>query len=265
MRTTDGPGEDRDRLVMDSLDLVGAIVREISARFPAHVDRGELWGAGALGLVEAAGRFDPSTGVPFRRYAAIRIRGAILDQTRRSDWATRSVRSRARRVADAEASMPAGKERSDAHLARRTGLTAEQVRRARAGRLAASILSFDAGGGDDRAVPVGAAGPPDPGSALESAEMHDLLEEAVEGLPEALRTVVSAHDLGGRPLQELAVELGLSPARLSQLRNEALLALRAFFGEQYEEVPAVGAAEPGSRARTRYLAEMAERRRSSSG
>nr|NIR42216.1 FliA/WhiG family RNA polymerase sigma factor [Actinomycetota bacterium]NIS37397.1 FliA/WhiG family RNA polymerase sigma factor [Actinomycetota bacterium]NIT99261.1 FliA/WhiG family RNA polymerase sigma factor [Actinomycetota bacterium]NIU22859.1 FliA/WhiG family RNA polymerase sigma factor [Actinomycetota bacterium]NIU71827.1 FliA/WhiG family RNA polymerase sigma factor [Actinomycetota bacterium] len=82
--------DESDALVLESLDLVGAIVRELSARFPAHVDRGELWGAGALGLVEAARRFDPGTGVPFRRYAAIRIRGAVLDQTRRADWATRS-------------------------------------------------------------------------------------------------------------------------------------------------------------------------------
>lgn len=256
-----GGSEEQDRLVLESLDLVGAIVREIAARFPAHVDRGELWGAGALGLVEAAGRFDPSTGVPFRRYAAIRIRGAILDQTRRSDWATRSVRSRARRVDEAEAAMPPGSERSDAQVARRTGLTPEQVRRARAGRLAASVLSFDAKGGDERAVPVGAAGSVGPAEAVESAELNDLLEEAVGGLPEPLRAVVEGHDLGGRPMQEVADELGLSAARVSQLRNEALLALRAFFSEQYEEVPSVSAGEPGSRTRARYLERMAERRR----
>jgi len=65
---------EQNRMVTETLDLVGHIVAEVSARYPRHVDRGELWNAGALGLVEASRRFDPDSGIPFARYAAIRIR-----------------------------------------------------------------------------------------------------------------------------------------------------------------------------------------------
>ena len=81
-------GKTFEELVTEHLPLVDQVVARVSARFPRHVDRDELRNAGRLGLVEAARRYDPSTEVPFDRYAAIRIRGAILDSTRSRDWAT---------------------------------------------------------------------------------------------------------------------------------------------------------------------------------
>ena len=96
-----GGGEAND-LVLENLELVSQLVQQMAARYPRHVDRGELWSAGVLGLVEASRRFDPAMGIPFPRYAAIRIRGAIIDSTRSRDWASRSA---ARSGADHEASM----------------------------------------------------------------------------------------------------------------------------------------------------------------
>ena len=74
--------------------------------FPRHVDRDELARAGALGLVEAARRFDESRGVPFDRFAAQRIRGAILDAVRAADWAPRSVRTLARKLRPSSSASP---------------------------------------------------------------------------------------------------------------------------------------------------------------
>ena len=73
------------RLVVENLAMVQHIVSRLSSRYPRHVDRNDLWNAGALGLVEAAGRFDETLGIPFARYAAIRVRGAIIDSTRSRD------------------------------------------------------------------------------------------------------------------------------------------------------------------------------------
>jgi RNA polymerase sigma factor for flagellar operon FliA len=78
-----------ERLVREHLGLVHEVVNRVAAGFPRHVERDELIDAGRLGLVEAARRYDPSTGVPFERYAAIRIRGAVLDSTRTRDWVSR--------------------------------------------------------------------------------------------------------------------------------------------------------------------------------
>ena len=79
------------RLIEEHLPLVRHVVFQVAVHFPRHVDREELATAGALGLVEAARRYDESRGVPFDRFAAQRIRGAILDAVRAADWAPRSV------------------------------------------------------------------------------------------------------------------------------------------------------------------------------
>src|SRR5690606_41753329 len=87
-----------DSLIAEHIALVGHIVRETRGRLPGHVDSDDLTSAGLTALVQAAQAFDAERGVPFARYAATRIRGATLDELRSSDWASRSVRRRARHV-----------------------------------------------------------------------------------------------------------------------------------------------------------------------
>lgn len=70
-----------------NLPLVKHVVFQVAVHFPRHVEREELARAGALGLVEASQRYDEARGVPFERFAAQRIRGAILDSVRAADWA----------------------------------------------------------------------------------------------------------------------------------------------------------------------------------
>src|ERR1700742_1097926 len=95
------------RLVEDNLALVGHLVREMLAKVPAHVSRDELSSAAMMALVVSAQGFDPERGVPFARFAAIRIRGALMDELRSMDWAARSVRSRAREVESARSTLAA--------------------------------------------------------------------------------------------------------------------------------------------------------------
>ena len=90
------------RRIEQHLPLVKHVVFQVAVHFPRHVDREELARAGALGLVEAARRYDESRGVPFERFAAQRIRGAILDAARAADWAPRSVRNLARKLENTE-------------------------------------------------------------------------------------------------------------------------------------------------------------------
>src|SRR3954451_8946096 len=101
-RETEMGDELRAQLIEQHLPLVNHVVLQVAVRFPRYVDRHELARAGALGLVEAARRYDESRGVPFDRFAARRIRGAILDAMRAADWAPRSVRAMARKAASPE-------------------------------------------------------------------------------------------------------------------------------------------------------------------
>src|SRR5438477_12711549 len=83
-------------LVRENLALVQYVTSEIAHRVPSHVNRGDLVSAGMLGLAQAARSFDPERGIAFDRFASTRIRGALLDELRGRDWASRSVRARAR-------------------------------------------------------------------------------------------------------------------------------------------------------------------------
>ena len=85
-------------LIEEHLPLVKHVVFQVAVQFPRHVDRDELTRAGALGLVEAADRYDEARGVPFERFATQRIRGALLDAVRAADWASQSVRTLARQL-----------------------------------------------------------------------------------------------------------------------------------------------------------------------
>src|SRR3954468_2894964 len=102
MRAPKSESQGTAKLIEEHLPLVKHVVFQVAAHFPRHVDRDELARAGALGLVEAAQRYDPRRGVPFNRFAAQRIRGAILDAVRSADWAPRSVRTLARQLDQAE-------------------------------------------------------------------------------------------------------------------------------------------------------------------
>ena len=104
-------GPDVTKLVEHHLPLVGLLVAERLLHVPAHVRRDELMSAGMLALVLSAGAFDPARGVPFRRFAAFRIRGALIDELRAMDWASRSVRSRARDVEIVRARLTAAMDR----------------------------------------------------------------------------------------------------------------------------------------------------------
>ena len=85
----------REDVVQAHMPLVGHLVREMLTRVPAHVNRDDLLSAGYAALVHAARGYDDERGVPFARFAAARVRGALLDELRGLDWASRSVRQRA--------------------------------------------------------------------------------------------------------------------------------------------------------------------------
>jgi RNA polymerase sigma factor for flagellar operon FliA len=216
-----------DDVVRNHLPLVGHLVREMLGRLPAHVSREDLLSAGMAALAGAAKNFDPTRGTPFGSFAATRIRGALLDELRGLDWASRSVRSRARRVdaAQQELTGTLGRTPTSAELADTLGLTVEELKSIGEDVQRAVVLSlqgFTAGTAEDL-VPERTAGPEE---LLIHRERIGYLHHAIEALPERLKRVVTAYFFEERPMLDIADELGVTESRVSQLRAEALTLLR---------------------------------------
>src|SRR5258708_36436402 len=120
-----------EQLIRDHLFLVHKTVSQTAARIPSHVSRDDLLSAGMAGLAHAARHYDPQRGVPFDRYAATRIRGAVLDELRGFDWASRPVRTKARNLASLTESLTSalGRRPTEQELAEAAGLTLEALQR----------------------------------------------------------------------------------------------------------------------------------------
>ena len=218
---------DRAGLVRQNLPLVGHAVREVMSRVPAHVCRDDLTSAGMLALVQAAACFDPGKGAGFATYASVRIRGAIVDELRGMDWASRSVRRRARQVDDARRQITAalGRPAEDHEVAAALGIGTGELASHRDDVTRAAVVSLQgfADNGVDDLLPVRSLTPDD---VLEQRERVAYLHDAVAHLPERLRVVVEGYFFHDRPMAEMATELGVSESRISQLRAEAVALLR---------------------------------------
>ena len=256
---------DVNELIEQHLYLVDHIVHQLAARFPRHVDRDELHSAGATGLVDAAHRYEAETGVPFARYASIRIRGAVIDATRARDWATRRLRRDLREIEATTSRLEESLQRrpEDAEIAAAMGTDEAAIRDRRRAAVTATVLTLDrpAGGEEERTSLGDQLAEEDgtwlPEAALERNELVGTLRTAMAQLPALLQQVLVEHHFEGRLLRDIADDLGVTEARASQLRYEAIHALQAYFATTYDGVPAVPDSAPGKRRRAAFVAQVA--------
>jgi RNA polymerase sigma factor for flagellar operon FliA len=253
------PGQ--ETLIRDNMALVGHMVREMLFKVPPHVHRDDLASAGYAALVTAAQSYDPERGIPFGRFAAVRVRGALLDELRSMDWASRSVRARARRadVAREELTRRLGRTPTAEELAELLGVAVGELSSVDDDVQRAAVLSlqgFATGTAEDLVTETAM----NPEELLLHRERLGYLHDAVTVLPERLRYVVEASFLQERPLSEVAAELGVTESRVSQLRTEALALLRDGLITHMEQ-KRVPDAKDGCVARRRaaYAAQIAAR------
>ena len=179
-------------------------------------------------LAMAARSFDDSRGVPFARYASRRIQGALIDELRGHDWASRSVRRRAREqdeVADV-LTRELGRPATVQEVAARMGVAASELEATQRDVHRSVVLSFQAvvdATGVDSVLP---SPEPAPEQVLVERERQAYLHDAIASLPERLRAVIVGVFFDERPMQELADELGVTESRVSQMRSEAMALLK---------------------------------------
>ena len=245
-----------DKLVREHLALVQYVVSEIVHRVPNHVSRNDLVSAGMLGLAQAARSFDAARGIAFDRFASTRIRGALLDELRGRDWASRSVRAKARglQAANDELTNKLGRPPSPDEVARELGVEAEAVHKLVDDVHRATVLNYDSLVLEGDAESFLATSDAGPEATLLDRERKAYLVDAIEALPERLRHVVVAYFYEERSMQEIADELGVTESRISQLRSEAMALLRDGINSQLDPDALEPEARPNGRVARRKAA-----------
>jgi RNA polymerase sigma factor FliA len=222
----------QDELVNRHAPLVKRIAYHLMSRLPPSVQADDLIQAGMIGLLEASRNYDPTQGASFETYAGIRIRGAMLDEIRRTDWTPRSVHRKARQVAEAVRVIENrnGRDARDAEVAALLGIGLDEYHKILQDATGCRVFSFEdpaaLGGGDDDDY-GGVDAPNEPLEKLQTADFQRSLGEAIAGLPERERLVMALYYDEELNLREIGEVLGVSESRVCQIHGQALIRLRA--------------------------------------
>ncbi|HEV8549875.1 MAG TPA: sigma-70 family RNA polymerase sigma factor [Polyangiaceae bacterium] len=207
------------------LDLVDAIARRIAREVGPSAELADLVSYGREGLLDAARKFDPNRGVPFRGYASFRVRGAIIDGVRQSARLPRRAHERLNGLAAANRVSEGASE--DTFAPRPPGATAADAERALGEHLAAMATAVAVGlltttAYNDEGERVSVAADATPEEAFGRAEMLEVVRQAITELPAEEQTLVRRHYLEGERFDHVAAELGLSKSWASRLHTRAI-------------------------------------------
>lgn len=235
--------QERQALLREHLGLVYFVARQIARGGRGDIELDELVSAGALGLTEALDAFDTSRGLAFSTFATPRIRGAILDELRRQDHVPRSVRRKTRDLkAATDALSHGGHEPSDKEMAAHLNVDVDTLRRWQLDVEGAIQVSLDASASStDEDAPSNAeilAGTSDENieDEVNRQQEIDVLARALEGLSDQERLVITLYYYEDLKLHEIAIAMGVSESRVSQIRTKALGKLRGDMGALRREV-----------------------------
>jgi RNA polymerase sigma factor for flagellar operon FliA len=219
-----------DELVTRYAPLVKRIAYHLKARLPATVIVDDLLQAGMVGLLEASRKYDSEQGASFETYAGIRIRGAMLDELRRNDWAPKSVHRKVRDITEAirEIENREGRDARDEEVIKTLNISREEYYKTLQNISSHKVMSWDDLGVDEDAIRTNTGEHKDGlQEELEKRNFNDKLAEAIASLPEREKMIVALYYESELNLREIGSVLNVSESRISQLLSQAHLRLRA--------------------------------------
>lgn len=219
-----------EELVRVHTPLVRRIAYHLMARLPPSVDVHDLIQSGMIGLLEAAKNFTPGRAASFETFAGIRIRGAMLDELRKSDWTPRSVHRKVRELTEAtrQVEYESGGDADTSEVMRRMGIDSNEYNQILADAATSRVLSLSGSENEDgAAMDVADTASPGPAEGLEDGGMREALAEAIEQLPEREKLVMSLYYDEELNLKEIGAVLGVSESRVCQIHGQAVVRLRA--------------------------------------
>ena len=224
--------EVRDKLIVHYAPLVKYVAGRVGVGLPRNVEQADLASFGTFGLIDAIEKFDPERGFAFETYAIARIKGAILDELRSIDWVPRSVRSKARDLEQAIATLESKNLRAptDAEVAEVLGVTGDQLRATLSQISLAGVAALDemlVSGGPGESFTLGdsIADPEEgPMGIFEAKEMRETLAESIRRMPERERLVLTLYYFEGLTLAGDFVRLPIPSALMERAAASGFLA-----------------------------------------
>lgn len=225
----------RDQLIVHYSPLVKYVASRVAAGLPQNVEQADLVSYGIFGLIDAIDKFDRTRGYKFETYAIARIKGAMLDELRSMDWVPRSVRTKAKRIEQANAKLEAklGRVPTDEELADALDVTMDELETMLTKISFVGVVALDemlSGGerGDSMTlgdtIPDKGAGPV---GSFEVEEMRQLLAESINSMSEREKTVLTLYYYEGLTLAEIGQVLGVTESRVCQIHTKSVLRLRS--------------------------------------
>lgn len=224
----------REARILEHLPQVKLIASRIAEKVPDSVSVDDLISAGTLGLINAVDQFNPNLDVKLKTYAEHKIRGAILDSLRSIDWAPRNKRRKAKQIEAAIGELEKSLKRApdELEVAQQLGLSLEEYRRWLVETRGLNLAPLEQGPnsqgeGSDVLRFVSDESEEWPLQQLERSELRRLLIDTIERLPEVERTIVTLYYRRELTLRQIATVVELHETRVSQLKSQAILRMRA--------------------------------------
>ena len=218
--------------------LVKRIAYHLMSKLPPSVQVDDLIQSGMIGLLEAAKNYDASQGASFETYAGIRVRGSMLDEIRKGDWAPRSLHRKVREIAKAVSELEAehGRDARDEEVAERLDMTLEEYYHTLQDASSYRVFSFEDLPTKDEGMSEGlTANILEPTVQVEQDMFKQALAKAIAGLPERERLVMSLYYKEELNLRETGEVIGVSESRVCQIHAAALIRLKSRMTEWVEQ------------------------------
>jgi RNA polymerase sigma factor for flagellar operon FliA len=227
--------ENTEQIVKEYSPMIKYVANRIAMRLPPHIEVDDLISVGAIGLMDAIEKYDPTRGAKFKTYAEFRVRGSILDELRSLDWVPRSVRQKASNLDAVSSKLQSqlGRLPEDEEIAKEMGVTLEEFFNTLNETRNMPLLSLEDLGiarhsGDKQSLldTLEGKGDHDPQTQMRLTELKTLIAEAIDSLPEKERLMVSLYYYEELTMKEIGEVLGITESRISQIHSKAVYRLR---------------------------------------
>jgi RNA polymerase sigma factor for flagellar operon FliA len=227
---------DKNHLLTEHAPLVKRLAHQMKAKLPPSVEVDDLVQAGMIGLLDAISRYEENHGAQFETYAVLRIRGAMLDELRSSDWLPRSTRQNMRKVEQAMSTLQQqlGRPPSESEIAKNLKLSLadyQEMLGDSGGHQLVYYEDFHDEDGNDSWLDRYAVDDDDPLRALLETDFRQAVIDAIDNLPPREKILMGLYYEEELNLKEIGAVMGVSESRVSQLHSQAVGRLRTYLRE----------------------------------